>query len=76
MSVYTDEGEPLDKLAVATEDMLLTVCVRLDLIDDDSLSWLAVRCLAHAEECAELPERAEVFRAMVRYIEAIQRSVP
>lgn len=70
--VYTSTGEPIESLAVATEDAILTVVSRLDFLDDDSLSWLAKRCLLHAEEFNRLerPEDAAVFMALVRAIEA------
>lgn len=76
-TVYTQTGDPIESLAVATEDLVLTVVARLDFLDDDSLSWLAVRCLAHADECDrhERTEAGNVFRALVRAIEATQQAV-
>lgn len=75
--VYTANGEPIDPLAVSAEDMFLTVLARLDLLDDDSLTWLATRCLKHAEHCLaqDYPEQAAVYTAMVKAIEAVQRTV-
>lgn len=76
-TVYTDLGDPIESLAVATEDAILTVVARLDILDDDSLSWLAKRCLLHAEECnrSERPESAKVFMALVRAIEEVQQDL-
>lgn len=71
--VYTDTGDPIDTLAVAADDSLLTIVARLDLLDDDSLSWLAKRCLAHADETKEdRPKMSEFFVALVRAIEEVQ----
>lgn len=49
---------PIDALAVATDDLIMTAMVRIDFaLDATSLTWLRDRMLAHAEEC--LSERVD-----------------
>ena len=57
-TVKTHDGRAIDVLAVSTDDLLLTAVVRLSLLDDVSLAWLAERAMLHSEECVKNQDHA------------------
>ena len=59
---------PVDTLAIATDDLILTALARIALLDRVSLAWLSDRMLAHALEGDDEPKTAEVFRSILLVI--------
>ena len=67
---------PIDGLAVATDDLIMTAMARIDFaLDVTSLTWLRDRMLAHAEECLteriDQPIYADVYKALAAAIDLV-----